>query len=1331
MKLASILAALVAPCHVAARAVFAHFMVGNTASFEVSDWISNMNLAKDAHIDAFALNIAYAWPQNNQALDMAFQAATSTGFRLFFSFDYAGNGPWPANEVMDLIRKYGSHSAYFQHLNKPFVSTFEGPAQAADWITIKQTTPCFFMPDWSSLGAGPASTAAGGVADGLFSWAAWPYGANNMTTYVDASYLQALGSKPYMMPVSPWFYTNLPGYNKNWAWRGDHLWYDRWQQVLYLQPEFVQIISWNDFGESHYIGPLDDRQYEAFDIGHAPFNYVEDMPHDGWRIHLPWLIDTYKDLNPAVGTESAAMWFRKSPGASCRDGGTTGNTATQLQLEYPPKDIFQDKIFIAALLSEPASLMLGDKGGTYGSVEEWDYVPPGGVGIYRHSIDMADVMKFYSRGNFTLYISRGEDQWFIVAWTPLIVKETCYMGFTNWNPIVTAAYASPSHPVKSEKAMRLSDQQCVEGFGATYFGNFDDLCRLTCKYGYCPPSACVCTKMGEPGHIPETSSGAVGYPANGDMNYDGLCKFACNRLWTCPKECTLSPQPVYIPDNSPFSNPACRAGVAKPEFEDYYGGLCSYACNWGFCPMAVCTCTDLGYLNIPPPITGPGAESKGPDDAGLCNFACSRGYCPQPCIYAVPVNFDSSCSGEQRIMIRTEMSNAYDMAVAARDHLQDGDYYRDFFSQSLRDQPNFASDTVETYRRIADMLSGVSTEYAFTVTCDPSKPACWDKDWIASMNDVTQIMNFCPSFFDHPDIKYSTRVLNDCATINLRDAQFTKAAVIVHEATHTFYAMRDGPPAIDIAYGFTGCSALPLGQFDRSCVSYGQQKLDKKGVLSPALCPDEAGKEGLCPPEMSARNADTYSHVAAGIYFSKQCNRDIPYPSGPGSSREFSAVARGIDPASSSITAGTTAGAGEANRRSRRSTTTGDAPKCALMDDFIVFDGPDENARGILGHAHFGDSYASGMGTGITETNSCRVGSNNYGDLIYRYLDDNSLSYERLSCSGDTTDGLYGQIERWSNAPQVTVATLTIGGNDLDFSNLVYYCVITPNNFQWFSGYNRYWCVDYEKKARDHMNDLSDKGLRARLKDAYLRILSKTGRRDTNLYVAGYPLFFNEETSICNDSTFHYFWSGYKPSAGDWRRVWLTKELRKELNDLVRQLNFVIQDAINDANNAHGGKQVHWVDMVPAFRDGRHMWCEEGVYDPDSSRNETWFFLSAWPDVDSSTSAAEAAERETLFAQGQIVLPNADTCNTTLGLNADPYAVAMCHRAQEIRYDPGGLTALWFGRANADLASGNVSSQDVSWWLATRQIKTFHPRTNGMYAYRDAVLDAIRSNGQM
>jgi hypothetical protein len=77
------------------------------------------------------------------------------------------------------------------------------------------------VPDWSSLGAKAALGISPGVPDGLFNWASWPWGNTDMDTYTDASYLQYLNGLPYMMPVSPWFYTNLPGYHKNWLWRGE------------------------------------------------------------------------------------------------------------------------------------------------------------------------------------------------------------------------------------------------------------------------------------------------------------------------------------------------------------------------------------------------------------------------------------------------------------------------------------------------------------------------------------------------------------------------------------------------------------------------------------------------------------------------------------------------------------------------------------------------------------------------------------------------------------------------------------------------------------------------------------------------------------------------------------------------------------------------------------------------------------------------------------------------------------------------------------------------------------------------------------------------------
>jgi hypothetical protein len=163
---------------------------------------------------------------NERSVAAVFAKAEQLGFQLFFSFDYAGQGPWAKDAVTKMIQKYSGRPDHFRHEGKPLVSTFEDPGQAEDWIDIKAATDCFFVPSWSSLGAKRAVEAAGGVVDGLFSWAGWAWGDHDMDTYTDASYKQFLAGKPYMMPVSPWFYTNMPGFGKNWLCRDDHAWYD-------------------------------------------------------------------------------------------------------------------------------------------------------------------------------------------------------------------------------------------------------------------------------------------------------------------------------------------------------------------------------------------------------------------------------------------------------------------------------------------------------------------------------------------------------------------------------------------------------------------------------------------------------------------------------------------------------------------------------------------------------------------------------------------------------------------------------------------------------------------------------------------------------------------------------------------------------------------------------------------------------------------------------------------------------------------------------------------------------------------------------------------------
>ncbi|KAK4131676.1 glycoside hydrolase family 71 protein [Trichocladium antarcticum] len=343
------------------REVFAHVIVGNTAELELADWEDDMRLAQAATIDAFALNIAAQDPNNGRSLDLAFQAANKLQFKLFFSFDYLAQGPWAPDQVTALLARFAPNAAYFKHDGtRPFVSTFEGPGRAADWPAIKHASNAFFVPDWSSADPQTAVHLAGGVADGLFSFDAWPAGDTNMTTAGDGAFAAALApaAKAYMMPVAPWFFTNLPALGKNWLWRGDGLWDRRWGQIAAVRPRFVQILSWNDYGESHYIGPVRAKALGLFAAAGAPADFARGMSHDGWRKLLPFYIAQYKmagvdgtGLVVAGVDEAVAAYYRPAPALACPSGGTTGNNAAFGEAVVAPEALVEDSVFYAALLN--------------------------------------------------------------------------------------------------------------------------------------------------------------------------------------------------------------------------------------------------------------------------------------------------------------------------------------------------------------------------------------------------------------------------------------------------------------------------------------------------------------------------------------------------------------------------------------------------------------------------------------------------------------------------------------------------------------------------------------------------------------------------------------------------------------------------------------------------------------------------------------------------------------------------------------------------------------------------------------------------------------------
>lgn len=386
------------------------------------------------------MNIGPIDDYNDRSLQNAADAANSVGgFTLFLSFDYASNADnnWTPSTVIDRINSFvtAAGNAHFRYNSQPLVSTFEGPSHASDWAGIKSATNCFFMPDWTSLG--PAQIPIGSI-DGAFSWDAWPHGPVQKDNSSDLAWEQALGAKPYMMGVSPWFYTDLPG--KNWGLRGDGLWSTRWDQAAEIQPEFVQvclftpadflkdadvhfqIISWNDYGESHYIGPI-----RPAGIVPGANRYVDNNPHDALRDVLPYYIAQYKNgVPPSVSEDKVVFYHKPNPSNSCSDDGTLGDQPNSGDATYTIGQVSLDQISIIVLSTDAADVcvQIGSNAPTELRAEN--------AGAHRFAVDFGG-----QTGSVTVTVKRNGQS--VATATGPGISTDCPGGLTNFNAI---AYGS-------------------------------------------------------------------------------------------------------------------------------------------------------------------------------------------------------------------------------------------------------------------------------------------------------------------------------------------------------------------------------------------------------------------------------------------------------------------------------------------------------------------------------------------------------------------------------------------------------------------------------------------------------------------------------------------------------------------------------------------------------------------------------------------------------------------------------------------------------------------------------------------------------------------------
>lgn len=208
----------------------------------------------------------------------------------------------------------------------------------------------------------------------------------------------------------------------------------------------VEILTWNDYGESHYIGPLKNKHTDD-----GASKWSNDMPHNGWLDLSKPFIAAYKNKDTSVAKyiekDQIIYWYRRNlKGLNCDATDTTSGRAPP----KPNENYFQgrpdgwqsmeDTVYVVSLLKSAGTVII--KSGSNTVTKE---VPAGATLI---KVDA-------SLGKQTFTLKRGSTN--VLADTSLMdITAVCSCGLYNFNAYVGTVAAGFSDPLDSSGLASLT-----------------------------------------------------------------------------------------------------------------------------------------------------------------------------------------------------------------------------------------------------------------------------------------------------------------------------------------------------------------------------------------------------------------------------------------------------------------------------------------------------------------------------------------------------------------------------------------------------------------------------------------------------------------------------------------------------------------------------------------------------------------------------------------------------------------------------------------------------------------------------------------------------------
>lgn len=335
--------------------VFAHYMLLTRPPG--GDYTNDITLARKAGVDAFAINFG-GWNVNfteqEGYLKDFYTAAETQDFKVFISIDCTS--VTDSNMVVRLTNQYANSSAQFKINGKLLLSTFQTNPPAWNWQTDvldKISSPVFFVPGTLSDNAEQVFSQTPG--DGFFPWI-HPTKTAQQEADTDSAYAvqRDAKSKVWMAAVAPWFFKRFNADN-NWSHaQDDAIFIDRWQHLLQLKPDLIEIVTWNDWGESSYVGPADTS-------GLSPASYWDTLDHAGFLKMSSIFIKAFKAGQTSVivdpADEDVFAFYRLQPASTL---GTMDTLPLPLDAQY-----LKDDVFVVSFLATGANITLTTGGNVY------------------------------------------------------------------------------------------------------------------------------------------------------------------------------------------------------------------------------------------------------------------------------------------------------------------------------------------------------------------------------------------------------------------------------------------------------------------------------------------------------------------------------------------------------------------------------------------------------------------------------------------------------------------------------------------------------------------------------------------------------------------------------------------------------------------------------------------------------------------------------------------------------------------------------------------------------------------------------------------------------